>query len=246
MGTNTPGGEQMITVDEISARWMGHGVLEVAPDELLRSFRRVEDVLGREWLEATLHSGARGPAITLPVHVLGSDLVAVENAINTEALVNRLKANDKAARSEHAALAMCVRGPEITVEIEPTISVGGGTKVPDFRVRGPEDDWTHVEVTAPNCSASQRSAQRAVDSLVSSTGLRDGVSVQVRFRREPTPGDIQLVTRETACINSDRGTKDTEYWVLCVLPVSPVISLIGCDEQDRPVVGAAAARSEGG
>lgn len=238
----------MITLDEIRRRWIVEGVVAVSPEALLGSFQRVEALLGREWLEATLEPGPVGPAITLPIHILGSELAALENAANREALIARLRKNDSAAHSELAALAACSCGTHAVVEIEPIINVEGKIRIPDFRLRMAQEDWIHVEVTAANVSASQERAEQAATALASKLeALPDGLSAQVRFRREPTQEDLQLVARQLVALNEgdNQAMKDTEYWVLHILPVSPVLSPIGSDEQERPIVGAVLGRGEG-
>ena len=137
--------------------------------------------------------------------------------------------------------------PEI--EIEPSIVVGNRNRVPDFRLRRSGEAWLHVEVTAADLSASAERARDAANQLVAALNrLPNGVSVQVRFRREPTREDLLTVEQELSGVTAEEanGAKDLVHAVIHVSRVSSSIAPIGSDEQDRPISGSALARFENG
>jgi siroheme synthase len=75
------------------------------------------------------------------MHVFGEQLAVLERAAKKEKLISRLKNGDRAASSELHALALCVPNDRVEIEIEPEIEVGGGPRVPDFRLRMSGEPW---------------------------------------------------------------------------------------------------------
>src|SRR5262245_53677298 len=184
MATCGQSSRDVITATEIQERWLGGCAVDVDIGQLVDSFNRVENVLGRAWLDRTIASGVVGPAVALPVHALGERLAVLQRATGKEKLVARLQNGDRAAYSELHALALCTPD-DLEVEIEPAIQVGGGTRVPDFRLRRTGEPWVHVEVTAPTASETAQAAESAATSIAGAVALRERTTVQVRFRREP-------------------------------------------------------------
>jgi hypothetical protein len=72
--------------------------------------------------------------------------------------------------------------------------------VPDFRLRLRGEHWVYAEVTAADQSESKRQASEAGRELLTEAceALPANVSVQVRFREEPTPEAVASVRYELA------------------------------------------------
>ena len=220
----------------IEERWLASGAVAVGVDRLVDSFGRVELVLGRPWLDSSLASGTVGPAVTLPVHMLGEHLAAIEHALDKEKLVARLLKGDRAAFSELHAIALCVPNDRVEIEIEPPIIVGNGPRVPDFRVRMHGEPWVHVEVTAPTASETALAAQGAASELVRIATLRDGMTIQVRFRREPLESDQQAAAEDLDAIQLG-AVIDRAMFVMHASPATHEVAPIGGDESGRPIYG---------
>jgi hypothetical protein len=236
----------VISQDEIQERWLAGCLVAGGTEALVETFNRVEATLGREWLEAPLAGPTRGPIIALPLHLTGQHLRSLANAVRREKLVERLRVREPAALSELHALAICVGDdPAVDVEIEPTIQVNGGDRVPDFAVRRGSERWTYVEVTAPNESEDAEEARAAATTLVKSLPpVPSGVAAHVRFRDVPTEDDIQEVGAELR--KATVGTSvDQGRFVLEVTAAADVTSISGSDEQNRPIYGSMAGRVEG-
>src|SRR5258706_7380983 len=192
-----------IRLAEIQERWLAGGALEANDAAILDAFQRAERILGRPWLEAPLAEASVGPAITLPIYCVGEALRVVERARGAEKLITRVRERAPSALSELHALAVCVGNhplegdSAVEIEIEPLITVRGGHRVPDFRLRREREPWVHVEVTAPTQSESAAAAECAATRLAALLPrIPYGVTVHVRFRDEPIAQDIEDVIRD--------------------------------------------------
>jgi hypothetical protein len=225
---------------EIEARWLVAGNVVAGGNEaLVETFSRVEAILGRPWLEARFAGPARDPATVLSIHATGQHLQALERAGSREKLIERVRTMDPAALCELHALALCAMGdPNAEVEIEPTIQVEGGQRVPDFAVRQPGELWTYVEVAAANDSEDPVDVQTVTTALAGSLPpVGSGVVARVRFRDAPTDQDIAEVGAELT--KASVGTVvDRPRFVLEVGEANAVSSISESDEQDRPIYGA--------
>src|SRR5207248_7761304 len=121
--------------------WLGHPLHEEEVETVLESFNRVEQILGRPWLETSRAPGVVGPAVALPIYLLGIQLDVLSRAKGAEKLVRRLQAREPAAFSELHSIALCVDGNDVELEIEPPAIVGDAEKVPDFRLRRRGEQW---------------------------------------------------------------------------------------------------------
>jgi hypothetical protein len=78
--------------------------------------------------------------------------------------------------------------PGASLELEPEVVVAERTRVPDFRVRTEEEeDWTYVEVTAPDASEDEvrlNDMRRRLSELIDQTPA--SYAIDVVLRREPT------------------------------------------------------------
>jgi hypothetical protein len=226
-----------VSRSEIEERWLGHPLYENEAGPIIESFNRVEQVLGRPWLEASLRDGSIGPSILLPIYCLGDQLGLLARATNAEKLISRLRAREPAAFSELHSIALCVDGNDVEIEIEPPATVAGSEKVPDFRVRRPNEEWVWVEVTEPTYSESAQIAQRAATSLQGLlSDVPDGMEVQIRFHSEPSDADLSSVCTEAARAALDQ-TIDRPNFIIHTKTARPILTPIGEDENARPMLG---------
>ena len=234
-----------ISVAEIETRWLGDDAVDIGVEALVDSFNRAELLLGRDWLEQPLSSGATGSAVALPLHVVGERLRTIEQAHRRQKLIARVRNRDEAALSELHAIALCAAADGIEIEIEPEIIVDRRNRIPDFRLRRRNETWVHVEVTAPTLSESGQAAANAATWLASSVeSIPDGVTVQVRFRDEPTHKDLAEVLEQVpgTCVGQ---TVDRPRFVMFVAQASPSFTPAGSDERGRPIMGAIRGRLHG-
>ena len=69
------------TWDEINTDWLLGNQLALPPEEIVAAFNRAEQVLGRDWIEASrTHSGVqvRGTSPTLSVVMIGKKIASLE------------------------------------------------------------------------------------------------------------------------------------------------------------------------
>jgi hypothetical protein len=234
-----------VSRSEIEERWLGQPLPENEADRIVESFNRVEQILGRPWLEAWLAPGIVGPFVALPIYLLGIQLSVLCHAKGAEKLIQRLQAREPAALSELHSIALCVVSNDVEIEIEPPVTVGDAEKIPDFRLRRPGERWVWVEVTQPNYSESAQIAQRAAASLRNLlTKVPDGMEVQIRFRTEPSDTDLNSVRTEVeqATLNQ---LIDRPAFIIHTRTATPVLTPIGDDEQGRPIFGNAVFRANG-
>lgn len=227
---------------EVEEGWLGYPLHEDLVETILESFNRVEQILGRPWLETSRARGIVGPAVVLPIHLLGIQLDLLSRAKGAEKLMQRLQAREAAAFSELHSIALCMDSNDVELEIEPPATVGDAEKVPDFRLRRPDERWVWVEITRPNYSESAQIAQNAARSL--SDFLRqipDGIEVQIRFRSEPSDPDLNSVRLELGRATSNQ-TIDRPTFVIHTSAATPVFTPIGNDEEGRPIFGNAVCR----
>ncbi len=227
---------------EVEERWLGQPLHENEADRIVQSFHRVEQILGRPWLEASAPSGIVGPSIALPICLLGIQLEVLSRAKGAEKLIQRLQAREPAAFSELHSIALCMGCNDVELEIESPAAVGDTEKVPDFRLRHPGEQWVWVEVTRPNYSESAQVAQQTAGSLRDLlTKIPDGMEVQIRFRSEPSDADLNSVRLEVEHATLSQ-TVDRPTFVIHTSAATPVLTPSGNDEQGRPIFGNAVAR----
>ena len=225
----------VVSRSEIEERWLGHLLPENEAESILQSFNRVEEILGRAWLEAAKRPGVRGPSLLLSMYCLGDQLSVLARATGAEKLVQRLQAREPAALSELHSIALCADGNDIEIEIEPLALVGGSGKVPDFRFRRASEDWVWVEVTEPSFSESQKIAQTVAESLGDLfTDIPERVEVQSRFRSEPSEADLTTVRTVAGHAGMDQ-TIDRPNFIIHTRAATPFFTPIGNDEHGRPI-----------
>ncbi len=196
----------MWTWEDIARDCLRDAVIATAPPLVVDAFNRVERLLGRDWMLARLHSDVGGPLIAsssvLGIVSTGRQLCALEDVKNADNLITRLRENDRAARSELAAAFLCLgasRQVEIEFAVPVVVNPNGPPKVPDFRLRAPNETWTYVEVTAPETSKLQQATKRTIERLVSYLDLMPmNSSIEVLLRRDPDDEDLAVLDQEIA------------------------------------------------
>jgi hypothetical protein len=217
-----------VSRSEIEERWLGHPLHDNEADPILECFNRVEQILGRPWLDASVQAGIVGPSQLLPMYLLGDQLSVLARAAGAEKLIRRLQAREPAAFPELHSIALCADGSDVEIEIEPLAAVGNAEKIPDFRIRRPNEEWVWVEVTQPNYSESAQIAQSAAASLRDLlTDIPDGLEVQVRFRCEPIDADLASARTEVRQAGLDQ-TIDRPNFIIHTRAATP--TLRSCQE----------------
>jgi hypothetical protein len=180
------------THSEIESEWLGGERLSLPPDDVVAAFAVAEEVRGREWCLSTtmLPNGGRHCGF-LPFHrvyFFGKRIQSLAGAIGRDALLDKLLQGDGASESELTAIYLLrSRRPAAELEIGPEVTVGGGQRRPDFRIRSGEDRWTYVEVTQLNQSkASDRTEAmlRRIADRISS--IRTPFLLEIVLWREAT------------------------------------------------------------
>jgi hypothetical protein len=186
--------------NDIDREWLAGSVIAVEPTEAVDAFETVERLLGREWIEtkrvysigstgALVETSGAGP--TLQVVSMGKKLRAVENALGAAQLIDRVKTGDRAAVSELTAIYLAtVPGSEI--EIGPDAQVGDSVRRPDFKVRDQSEEWTYVEVTAPDEAETAERGKMILERIVSLLPtLPAGTGIEVFLLCEPNDGQVE-------------------------------------------------------
>jgi len=236
-----------VSRSEVEERWLGQALHENEADRIVESFNRVEQILGRPWLEASVASGIVGPSVALPICLLGFQLDVLSRAKGAEKLIHRLQVREPAAFSELHSINLCIgcNDIDLELEIEPPTPVGGAKKVPDFRLRRPGEEWLWVEVTQPNYSESAQLAQKGAASLGDLLAkIPDGMALQIRFRSEPSDTDLDSVRAEAEHVTLNQ-TIDRPTFIMHASTATPVFTPLGNDEQGRPIFGNVVGRVSG-
>ena len=120
---------------------------------------------------------------------------SLRQVINPADLIQRLRADDRSAWGELAAIHAVVddRG-DVEIEVGPDVKVKGKSKKPDFRVRRDRDEWSYVEVSRPNTSEEHKHLQTLMNPIVTMLSAVEGRYVlEVYLRREPTPVELDII-----------------------------------------------------
>ncbi len=200
----------MWTMDAVEREWLRGGRIAYHPHDVVDAFNVVERTLGRVWMEASrTFDGmvAWGPNSTAAIVDMGQQLASLEGVVGAEELITRLKRNDESANAELTAVHLLRRDrPSAEVELGPVVTVGTGSRKPDFRVRAEASDpWTYVEVAQPDVSEIQERVQALMNHLIAP--IRDAkksYGLEVFLRREPMEREVdRLVSRIRELCSSD-------------------------------------------
>jgi hypothetical protein len=183
------------TWEEISTDWLLGNQLALPPEEIVAAFSQAEQVLGRDWIEASrIHSGVpvRGISPTLHVVTTGQILASLNGLSGSKELIEKLRTEDQSAFAEATAIHLIRSGePTAIVEVAPTAKVGERIRKPDFRLRRNGESWTYVEVTQPDVAKSQMRAQLILNRLADLVQpIKKRFSLEVFLRREPTDDEL--------------------------------------------------------
>ena len=188
------------TCEEIQSDWLGGGGgLALSNQEIVAAFNRVEDQFGREWLETSrTHNGAitRGVHQTLQIASLGIMLQVLDQASDTGGLIARIRdRRDDAWAELCTAYLLSSDKPNVSIECEPEVVVGGHNRKCDLRIRLADDLWAYVEVTvASRNSAAQRAILRNLERLGGLVRECAGnYALEVYLKREPDEAELTLI-----------------------------------------------------
>lgn len=209
------------TIEEIERDW---GATSPFPEIVLDAFERAEEILGRDWVDATRKiSGGqvRGPGPLLSVVSMGGRLTALGALEDSTKLVDKLRKHDISAEAELTAMHLLyVRNKTAKIKYEP--EVGNGRKA-DFSIQITNEDVTYVEVTRPDVSEVE---ERLTSILFRITGLvmeiKRQFALEVYFRREPDDEDIEKLLGRIRQFCADGTNKRQEVGDLALLILSDV------------------------
>lgn len=185
------------TYEEIKSEWLGDCDIAVSPESVIDAFNRTHSVLGREWIDRARGSPTvRGAAPTLAVVSMGQRLASLDGATGAEQLIERLRNEDQSARAELNAIYLLRSSGITSVELYPKVLVDKKVRVPDFRIRQPDDvSWTYVEVTQPDESDAQKRVKEVLDRLLTPLeSVKKSCALEIFLRREPTNIEVENVT----------------------------------------------------
>ena len=140
---------------EIEETWLGQALPDGRAARIVGCFNRLEARFGREWMSQRVPGLGLFPTAVL---VADGDLLATAEEIpHNESLLSRLDRHDGSAWSELTAAWLLKQGDSrLQVELEPSVVVGSGRRVPDIRTRLDSEQWVYVEVTQPQYSRAYR------------------------------------------------------------------------------------------
>jgi hypothetical protein len=187
--------------DEIRDSWLQDGAIAAEPAEIVDQFNRVERILGRPWLEAKLAPApgvsAYGALVTLEVVRAGRLLRSVEDLENAEDLYKKLRGGKETIWAELQAAYLLRMNDNVTLKLEPAVSVGSRTRRPDFRVRMGDEPWTYVEVTRPDTSEDRKRVEAFAPTLFGVLNSVPGeYALEVFLRRQPTEAEVGDLEQE--------------------------------------------------
>lgn len=220
--------------------------------EVAAAFGAAERLLGRDWIMSHRLEGGilrSGAAPTLTVAWVGQALLSVDGCRGLDTLVRRLVRRDRAAYAELQAAYLCVVGrTDLQLEFEPNTTDPEHNGRPDFRLRKPADEWTYVEVAAPDISAAQKSAQAIMQRLTALIGvIPAGTALDLALRRDPTDTEVDHISSEMQRLASEAISQVVEYEGLASIAInlSPPANFVLHDDGGPPLPRLGLARFQG-
>jgi hypothetical protein len=203
----------MFTWDEIKSDWLDGSRLDLSAAEVTQAFNNVAIAFGRQWIESwRCRNGmaSRGASPTIHLTMLGQMLSSLSGATNAENLLKKIRKDLPDARAELLAIHLLrAHNHARAIEIEPSIVVNGRNRMPDFRIRDGDEDWTYVEATRAGTSEAQAQVRRSLDRL---TGLVETCvgtfSLEVFLKREPTSAELDILSSTIVTGQRDRSTRE--------------------------------------
>ena len=200
------------SVEAIEKDWIGGPMALLAFDaaEVVAAFCRVEDHLGRSWLQQAHMSGGNivfGPAPTIRVVAMGKSLAALDGVPGSNKLIKKIRSGDASAEAELVAIHILRRSPDTEVELEPAV----GTRVADFRVRQKKGLWTYIEVTFPDWAETTKHATRVMDSVASLVQqIKSSFALEVVLHSEPNEEELAHILAAVTTLCSQEGQSRAE------------------------------------
>ena len=200
------------TVQEIEKDWLGGRInaLALEPEVVVAAFRRVEEQLGRSWIEQARISERNvvlGTGPTQRVVTMGRRLAALDGVARSGRLIEKIRCGDSSARAELTAIYLVRYKPEVQVELEPPV----GTRLADFRVREKDSPWTYVEVTFPGRSQARERAQMVLGRVTSLVdGIKKTFGLEVFLRREPDKAELSKIIGAITSFCNQEGPSSEE------------------------------------
>lgn len=200
------------TWDDIERQWLRDGRIAYSAEEAVAAFNLVERTLGREWMKAHNTTGnvdeVWGPGPTATIVRMGLRLASLEGLGGAEELIRRILRKDLSALAELTTVHLLRRDrPSVTVELWPDVTVSGGPRKPDLRVR--EDaghPWTYVEVTQPDTSEAEERVQTVMNRVTALIReVRKSFALEVFLRREPTDAEVAAVVNTVRDVCASEG-----------------------------------------
>jgi hypothetical protein len=177
------------TYEEIrSPNFLGEGLLNIPPSEIVDAFDLCEKLLGLDWIYASFAAGS-GAYPTLQVVSAGKNLSCLGEVKGAQNLIEKIKGGELYAIAELKAVNL-LRTPGDAVELEPLIRVGN--RRCDFRIRRGAADWVYVEVSRPDTSDVRARLESMMESILSRIiSIDKAFTLELYFRQEPDDDDLE-------------------------------------------------------
>jgi len=237
--------------DEINADWLLGAQIVVSSDEVVTAFIRVEQILGRDWIETSrIHSGVqvRGTSPTLHVVTIGQMLASLEGIGGTEELIEKLRAGDQSALAELTAVHLIRSGePGALVELGPLVQIAERNRKPDFRVRRDGEQWTYIEVTQPDVAEAKIHAQTILQQIANLVQpIKKTFALEVFLRHEPNEAEMSSIAQAVQQLCALDGPQSSDLPGLAILTLNAsapgvVVPLDHPGEPNVPRLGVAKA-----
>jgi hypothetical protein len=233
----------------IEKLWLGEGsIVCIPPNRLVDCFNACEDVLGRDWVEGTKtreFGTGTGPLVTLSIAGVGARLIPVMHARGFGKLAARLRKEERSAFSELTAAYLCLNGQrDVRLEFEEPVPVGDSVKLPDFRLAAPGEDWTYIEVAAPDRSDANKDAAGVMTALSEELWvLPSNATIEILLLRVPLEHESRSIAKRALALAEKAMPVDEELDGLAVISVNSASPCVieGRNYRDRvgPVLGIA-------
>lgn len=198
------------TWGEIEQEWLMGTAVALLTDTLVDCFNRVEAAFGREWVDQRRGipqvRGLTDSSATLEVASFGLMLRALDAVSNPDELFEKLRQRLPAAWSELMAMYLLWNGDrQLRFEIEPTITVSGRERKPDFAVLVGATRLALVEVTRPDTSEMTAHLQLLMSQVTSVTlTLAGSYALEVLLLREPSAEETRKLIEMLPAILTGR------------------------------------------
>jgi hypothetical protein len=182
------------TWEAIERDWLAGARVATPPADVVSAFAVAEELLGPDWIEAR-RQHAPGSHPVAGIISMGKRLAAVRDFAGFDALLKRIQDDDASASAELTAAYLCIPDDaEIEFEFYPRVRVGGGDRMPDFRLRRPGGKWTYVEAAAPDVSELQQAADALVKRLLGFLPkVPLGSAAEIMVRRDLSDEDVRAI-----------------------------------------------------